>query len=239
MIFSNINDVVKIRRTRFKGKFLLFCQSTFIKQKLLWKCIMGDAPFCETFIRYFSMIPPIFSFLSFFSLFATSRTLKFYCVLLLCACCCVVCSNVLRSLLFYCMFEVWTTTTTRRYQCRCRDVAWMRNNMLLANKYSTVCSQARHSKLDCVRAPFQSAECFFRLALLLHNLPHTYSFTENFYNKWHFLGSWKEMDGDATWHWTCFCHVCARKMMISVYTRLSSSVSSSFLSDFSRLLLWT
>lgn len=45
----------------------------------------------------------------------------------------------------------------------------------------------------------------------------TNSFTEKFYNKWHFLGSWKEMDGDATWHWTCFCHVCARKMMISLH----------------------
>lgn len=239
MIFSNINDVVKIRRTRFKGKFLLFCQSTFIKHKLLWKCIMGDAPFCETFIRYFSMIPPIFSFLSFFSLFATSRTLKFYCVLQLCG---VV---VLYVRMFYARFYFIVCSKFEQRQrlvgisVGVETLLWMKNNMLLANKYSTVCSQARHSKFHCVRAPFQSAECFFRLALLLHNLPHTYPFTENFYNKWHFLGSWKEMDGDATWHWTCFCHVCARKMMISVYTRLSSSVSSSFMSDFSRLLLWT
>jgi hypothetical protein len=37
------------------------------------------------------------------------------------------------------------------------------------------------------------------------------------------------MDDDATWHWTCFCHVCARKMMIFVY----SSHLLLFLSDFS------
>lgn len=63
MIFS-LNDVVK-KYVVNEGKANFYCQSTFIKHKTTMKMYYGHASFCETYIRYFSMIPPIF-FVSFF-----------------------------------------------------------------------------------------------------------------------------------------------------------------------------
>lgn len=87
---------------------------------------------------------------------------------------------------------------------------WMRNNMLVLGWRRRRINIARMVVCVCRSNALPCA--FFTSTTDEASSPsiHPRARGKSFYNKWHFLGSWKEMDGDATWHWTdvfvsCVC----------------------------------
>lgn len=192
MIFS-INDVVKKYVVR-DSKANFYCSvnqhlsSTNYYENVLW----ATPPFVKhsfVIFRWFHLF-----FLSFLSFFLPSQTLKFYCVSAACCCVAKASSNVFASQ------SEWVRSRLKRP----RRLLWMKNNMLPANKYSLSVCVERETHSCANVAVCVSAECFFRLALSHRHRRkptanvHTHSFTENFYNKWHFLGFMKR-DG-----WWCY-----------------------------------
>lgn len=118
---------------------------------------MGDAPFCETFIRYFSMIPPIFfSFLS-----SPISTLKPSCVLLCCG------AVVLYVRMFYARFyfiveDMFEVKTSRRC-CRWKITCYQQINIFCLFSRSSKPGIASTSMYSCA---VSVSWMFFRLALL-------------------------------------------------------------------------
>lgn len=73
MIFS-INDVVKNTSSAYQGKNFTVLSINIYQAQTTMKMYYGHAPFCETYIRYFSMIPPIFFFSFLLLPFAITNT---------------------------------------------------------------------------------------------------------------------------------------------------------------------
>lgn len=218
MIFS-INDVVKNTSYAIQRQIFTVLSINIYQAQTTMKMYYGRRPLLWNIHSLFFDDSTYFFFLSFF---CHLKHLNF-----------TVCS--LLALLLCCMFEcftlrfiVYSKLKTSRRCCRWKITCNQQINILcLFSRYS-------HSPaLDvsvCVHR-FSQLNVFFALRFYLSNTA-THSFTEKFYNKWHFLGFMKR-DG-----WWCYLAldvflscVCARWWFQYIFFF--------FLVRFFSLLLWT
>lgn len=163
MIFS-INDVVKNTSSAYQGKNFTVLSINIYQAQTTMKMYYGHALFCETYIRYFSMIPPIFFFSFFLLPFAIHKHLNFT-VWLLFGTVVVLCVR---------MFCVTSKSGKRRDACCRWKITCYQQINILCLEYN---SNARHidGRLGVFVRP--SLECFLPCAfyLLVYKKPHIHS----------------------------------------------------------------